>query len=139
MFDDCIYDGTGAVLCTYRGYPFQCSELETPDEWAQIQGLVASGDIEIAPYVAPAAPTSEAVAAFDAATVKVQRDALLAQSDWIVSRHRDQRDSGVPTSLTNDQYVGWLTYRQALRDITLQDGWPSNVSWPTSPALPADS
>ena len=55
-------------------------------------------------------------------SVRQQRDVLIAQSDW--------------TQLDDSPYKGdvaWLTYRQELRDITLQQGFPESVVWPTSP------
>jgi len=56
--------------------------------------------------------------------VGAKRDSLLAASDWIVVRATDQ---GVPIP------ADWKTYRQALRDITTQSGYPFNVVWPTAP------
>lgn len=56
-----------------------------------------------------------------AAEVRGQRNALLAQSDWT-----QVADAPV------DQAV-WATYRQELRDITQQSGFPNNVIWPTKP------
>tara|TARA_R110000824_G_scaffold10573_2_gene46495 strand:+ start:1044 stop:1262 length:219 start_codon:yes stop_codon:yes gene_type:complete len=29
---------------------------------------------------------------------------------------------------------GWRTYRQALRDVPAQAGFPTNVTWPTAPS-----
>ncbi len=31
--------------------------------------------------------------------------------------------------------VAWAVYRQALRDITAQEGFPTNVIWPQEPEL----
>lgn len=52
------------------------------------------------------------------------RDALLSQSDWVIVRAVDQ-GTPIPTD--------WQTYRQALRDITNQSGYPTNVVWPVAP------
>ena len=35
-------------------------------------------------------------------------------------------DSGTPSQ-------AWLDYRQALRDVTSQEGFPNTVTWPTKP------
>ena len=51
--------------------------------------------------------------------VRLKRNALLAETDW-----RAMSD----LTLSDD----WKTYRQALRDITLQSD-PSNISWPAVP------
>ena len=56
-----------------------------------------------------------------AAEVRTKRNALLQQSDWT-----QVADAPV------DQ-AAWATYRQALRDITMQSGFPENVVWPTPP------
>ena len=53
--------------------------------------------------------------------VRAQRDALLAESDWT-------QVSDAPV----DQ-AAWATYRQALRDITNQESFPTNVAWPVRP------
>lgn len=55
-------------------------------------------------------------------SMRAQRDQLLAETDWIVSRSYESGEP-VPTR--------WATYRQSLRDITLQDGFPYSVIWPT--------
>ena len=68
--------------------------------------------IAIAPYVEPA-PTAE--------QVRAERDRLLAESDWT-----QVADAPV------DQ-AAWATYRQALRDIPQQAGFPENVTWPEEP------
>jgi len=73
----------------------------------------------IAEYVPPAPPTEEEVAA----QVRSQRDRLLAKTDWTQA-------ADVPQA-TKDK---WAPYRQALRDVPQQEGFPYNVTWPTPPA-----
>lgn len=53
--------------------------------------------------------------------VRAKRDQLLKDSDWT-------QVSDVPVDKT-----AWATYRKALRDITKQEGFPFNVTWPESP------
>ena len=53
-----------------------------------------------------------------------ERDDLLASTDWIVIKHMEINKE-IPTE--------WVEYRQALRDITLQSGFPGNVDWPVKP------
>lgn len=57
------------------------------------------------------------------AAVRLQRDQLLADSDWRVTRAFER---GV--ALASE----WLDYRQALRDIT-QQADPFNITWPQAP------
>ena len=56
-----------------------------------------------------------------ATQARAQRNALLQQSDWT-------QVSDAPV----DQ-AAWATYRQGLRDITAQAGFPENINWPTRP------
>ena len=53
-----------------------------------------------------------------------KRDRLLAESDWVTIRATDIGDP-VPTE--------WLDYRQALRDIPDQTGFPEEIDWPQEP------
>ncbi|HDR9164544.1 TPA: tail fiber assembly protein [Burkholderia vietnamiensis] len=132
-FENCVYDATGGVYCTYRGYPFHCTPVDTPDEWGQLELLIEAGDVEVSPYVEPPGPTPADIAAGQAAAAREKRDALLVDCDWVVNRHRDQIGGGVTTSLTDAQYQSWLSYRQQLRDISKQSGWPEEIAWPVSP------
>ena len=59
-----------------------------------------------------------------AASVRTQRDAKLAESDWMVIK---SAETGVALA------TEWAAYRQALRDITEQDGFPVNVEFPAEP------
>jgi hypothetical protein len=53
-----------------------------------------------------------------------QRNNLLINSDW----------TQIPNGpLTLERQEQWSVYRQQLRDITLQSGYPFNVVWPTQP------
>ena len=56
--------------------------------------------------------------------VRSKRDRLLSQTDWTLLRAMETGQN-VPTE--------WSDYRQALRDITEQDGFPFNVIFPTPP------
>tara|TARA_R110000796_G_scaffold237480_1_gene357487 strand:- start:25 stop:300 length:276 start_codon:yes stop_codon:yes gene_type:complete len=53
--------------------------------------------------------------------VRNQRDRLLLETDWMALSD-------------NTMAQDWATYRQALRDITDQTGFPNNVTWPTEPS-----
>jgi hypothetical protein len=55
------------------------------------------------------------------AAIRNQRDRLLSETDWMAL-------SDSPAMTTE-----WATYRQALRDITGQTGFPYSVEWPTKP------
>jgi len=52
--------------------------------------------------------------------VRRERNGILFASDWM----------GLSDVTMSD---GWATYRQALRDVPEQAGFPDNVTWPTKP------
>ena len=54
--------------------------------------------------------------------VRGERNRLLAQSDWTQGKDIPEATS-----------TAWATYRQALRDIPTQAGFPYNVTWPQEP------
>lgn len=68
-----------------------------------------------------------------AGCVRAQRNDLLVKCDGTISRHRDQVDEGIDTTITDEQYKGWLKYRRLLRDLPQQPGFPKNVVWPDEP------
>jgi hypothetical protein len=68
--------------------------------------------------------TSEEVASRDdaqAAQVRAERNLRLSESDWT-----QVADAPVDKA-------AWAAYRQALRDITAQAGFPLVIVWPTQP------
>lgn len=56
-----------------------------------------------------------------ATNVRAYRDSLLTKTDW----------TQVSDAPVNKE--AWATYRQALRDISLQEGFPWDVTWPEQP------
>jgi hypothetical protein len=59
-----------------------------------------------------------------AKSVRASRDTLLAECDWVAIK---AFETGTPVS------AQLATYRQALRDITTQAGFPWTVEWPVQP------
>lgn len=53
--------------------------------------------------------------------IRTERNKILFDSDWT-----QVADAPV------DQ-AAWATYRQALRDVPAQEGFPNTVDWPTQP------
>ena len=53
-----------------------------------------------------------------ASSVRNTRNQLLKDSDW----------TQISDATVNKEV--WLTYRQELRDITIQEGFPFNIIWP---------
>lgn len=60
-----------------------------------------------------------------AAAVRAKRDALLAASDYTQA-------TDYPS--TYAARTAWAEYRQRLRDVTKQAGFPADVVWPWPPA-----
>lgn len=56
----------------------------------------------------------------DAKSVRDERNTLLAETDWWAVSDRTM------TQAETD-------YRQALRDVPQQEGFPVNITWPTKP------
>lgn len=58
------------------------------------------------------------------AAIRAARDSLLASADWT-----QIQDS----PLTDAEKIAWADYRQALRDVPEQAGFPDTVDWPIAP------
>jgi hypothetical protein len=59
-----------------------------------------------------------------ATAVRAERDKLIDSCDWMAIK---AFEGG--TTVGTD----WATYRQALRDVTDQAGFPNKITWPTQP------
>jgi len=59
-----------------------------------------------------------------AAQERDQRDLRLADTDWVVAYHTEKG-----TTIPDE----WKAYRQALRDVPQQPGFPNDIDWPVSP------
>ena len=72
-------------------------------------------------------------AQIEADKIRAERNALLAKYDWTINS----------PDLTDDKKAEWKTYRQALRDLPEQTGFPygvaddknqfAGITWPTKP------
>ena len=58
-----------------------------------------------------------------AASIRDDRNKLLQECDWSQSR-----------DISDEIALLWQPYRQQLRDITTQSGFPFEIVWPTKPA-----
>lgn len=71
--------------------------------------------------VAVPVPTTEELAA----QVRSQRDALIAATDYLMA---------TDYPLTDEKRQELTVYRQALRDVPEQSGFPTEIAWPTKPS-----
>lgn len=53
--------------------------------------------------------------------VRAVRNQLLKESDWTQT---------LDAPLREEEKEAWRVYRQALRDVPAQEGFPENVTWP---------
>ena len=58
------------------------------------------------------------------ASLRAERNAKLAETDWLIVMHKE-KGTNIPTA--------WKTYRQALRDITNDYTSLDDVVWPEKP------
>lgn len=100
--------GDALADLTWAGYPDHGFLTE---EQALAHG-VAKSDLDTA---------LAAAAHKEGAVVRMERDRRIASCDWTQAE-----DSPVDKAV-------WAQYRQALRDITKQEGFPWTVDWPVAP------
>ena len=82
--------------------------------YAEIVRQVDAGELVVEP---DPGPSEEQLAA----EARSERDRLLKESDW----------TQVPDAPVDHQ--AWAEYRQALRDVPQQTGFPTDINWPTKP------
>lgn len=109
--------------------PADCKEI-AQDVYAHLFEVQAAG-CEIRPgpdgmpvAVEPPAPTAGQMADM----ARNQRERLLRECDWTAL-------TDVP--MAADLRAYWAAYRQDLRDITEQPGFPGAITWPAPPGDPS--
>lgn len=65
---------------------------------------------------------AQSAAVYRVEKMRMERNARLAATDWTQA-------ADVPQA-TKDK---WAPYRQALRDVPQQPGFPDNIQWPAKP------
>ena len=101
------FTATGSITALVDGVQMSIPADASNRHYAAIieQGITP------AEYVEPA-PTAD--------QVRAERDSKLAATDWMALSD-------------NTLTAEWATYRQALRDVPDQVGFPENVDWPVEP------
>lgn len=102
------YPPTAAVYCNSHGDRY-ITELEKDGNKRRFQ------------IVAVPEPTTEEIAA----QVRARRDALLAETDFLMMPDYP---------LGEEDATALKTYRQGLRDVPTQEGFPTEITWPDFPA-----
>nr|DAH43570.1 MAG TPA: tail assembly chaperone protein [Caudoviricetes sp.] len=102
------YPPEAAVWCNSHGDRY-ITELEKEGAKRRFQ------------IVAVPEPTTEEIAA----QVRAKRDALLAETDFLMMPDYP---------LGEEDATALKTYRQGLRDVPTQEGFPTEITWPDFPA-----
>ena len=115
-FPDVISDET---LAAHRVFPVVATAVPDYDSKTHcvMQGIRRVGADWTQSWTIEELPEEDA-----GANVRGYRNRLLSQTDY--------------TQLADapGDTAAWATYRQALRDIPAQDGFPFTVTWPTEPS-----
>ena len=90
-----------------------------PSVVSVIDGVPYDADDNVVSYDADAVDTE-----LNIQEVRMIRDAKLAETDWVVTMHKE-KGTNIPTAMK--------TYRQALRDITDSATSLDDVTWPEKP------
>lgn len=114
------------TMAAYNMFPVELGVEPTFDPLTQKIEAAATPVLTNGKWVLPktvVALTATEIADMTAAKaqgVRNQRDQLIADTDWMALSD---------STLT----PAWAAYRQALRDITAQAGFPHTVDWPVKP------
>lgn len=105
---DVVFEGPQASPTRYQ-VAFADGVEQIDDKW-YTKYSVADMDQE----------AKDALDASQADSMRKQRNEKLAETDW---RFRSDMNPS----------QDWVTYCQALRDVTAQEGFPWDINWPTEP------
>lgn len=125
---DIVFEGPQATPTNVYEFSYRAGVEQIDGKWYTkyalgpiFQDIPAEGD-------RPAQTAQEQMDAYkamkdaeQAKSVREQRNRKLAESDWVVIKAMET-GAAVPADVAAE--------RQALRDITTQDGFPWNVTWP---------
>jgi hypothetical protein len=125
---DVVFEGAQATGGTVYQYSQRSGVEEVGGKWytkyilAPVFTDLAATDEEPAKTAAEQEATYKAMKDAEFATnVRSQRDKLLSESDW----------TQVIDAPVNQE--AWATYRQSLRNVPQQDGFPTTIVWPVKP------
>jgi hypothetical protein len=102
---------------------------------------VLNGDVWVQTWVQSNKYTAEQLEKIEAQNhtakwlnMRIERDERISSCSWIIERHREQKDAGRQTSISDGEYSLWLEYRQNLRDFPASISDINNLNWPKSPS-----
>jgi hypothetical protein len=114
-----IYNQNGGIDCEvehpeYGWIPFTASPDDVEESGRLLFDKIKKKG-KIADYIPPSIEVFES-------EVRSRRDYLLKETDW----------TQLP-DVPEETKLVWAEYRQALRDITEQSGFPYDIVWPEKP------
>jgi hypothetical protein len=121
--NDCAY--IGFTEAQDSPYLPSFSTLQPPPEKDGFYAVMRNGWVLVEGDQPPSPPFIPYEPIDIADKVRAERDVKLGASDWRVIK---SLEAGVPLSWD------WSVYRQALRDMPQQEGFPIDVVWPEMPA-----
>jgi hypothetical protein len=128
---DVVFEGPQATGGTVYQYSQASGVEQVDDKWYTKYILGPVFTDRIATETEPAQTALEQETAYkamkdaeQAKSVRQSRDDKLKETDWIVIKNLEL-NANIPGA--------WEVYRQALRDIPAQSGFPWTVTWPDAP------
>ena len=104
--------------------PIDAIEISIEQHGMLLKGLNSGGTINLDENnqlaIIPRSAADTVI--LQATDVRAKRTSLLKDSDWT-------QLPDIPQTIKDT----WATYRQALRDLPQQSGFPNNITWPTAP------
>lgn len=122
FLDSSVHGEIGSPGCTI---PQGAKEI-TDEQHAELVAAIDNGKLVVPDpdgypmAIEPPPPSDEELAAIE----RVWRDQRLSETDGVVTRHRDEVEEGLETTLTPTQYTELQAYRRALRN------WPEAGEFP---------
>jgi len=107
-----------ALLAVWDVYPYTVQDQPTVDYMTQT--VTATALTQVNGAWTQGWEVSNLPAEDAGRNIRNQRDNLLQQTDWMALSD-------------NTMTPEWASYRQALRDVTAQEGFPFSADWPTQP------
>lgn len=117
------YNKHGTIDCDinhpkYGWLPFTASPTDVEEHGRMIYQTILENETNIPAYVPPPPPSGQELIDL----IRDLRNTLLIKCDWT-------QVSDLPDSVK----IPWSEYRQKLRDLPQQEGFPDNVVWPIPP------
>jgi|8_EtaG_2_1085327.scaffolds.fasta_scaffold00100_2 hypothetical protein len=130
MSDYTIYNtSTGVIIANLQADSDSLADLNTPTGHQWIKQKSDSETQRVVDGSIVSKTSTDLAAATlltDTYNAESKRLELLAKSDYVQTVDFNAK-------LSDSARTNWQNYRQALRDVPDQSGYPSSITWPTKP------